>query len=52
MLQKNNLIKNLSDADKQKLNSILNDKEALESVLKSPKAVALFKLFSGGDKNG
>ena len=45
------LVKNLSDTDKQKLESILYDKEKLEQVLKSPQAKMLFKMFGGG-KNG
>ena len=44
------LIKNLSSEEKQKLNLILNDKKAIESILKSPQAVALLKAFGG--KNG
>ncbi len=44
------LIKNLSQEDKQKLNSILNDKKAIEDILKSPQAAALLKAFGG--KNG
>lgn len=44
------LIKNLSAKDKEKLNSILNDKKALEDILKSPQAAAIMKLFGG--KNG
>ncbi len=46
----NKLINNLSAEDKQKLNSILNDKTALESILKSPQAAALMKALGG--KNG
>ena len=46
------LIKNLSDSDKQKLNNVLNDKKALEELLKSPQALALLKLFSKGKNNG
>lgn len=46
------LIKNLSDGDKQKLNNVLNDKKALEELLKSPQALALLKLFSKGKNNG
>ncbi|MBR4972892.1 MAG: hypothetical protein IKY45_00330 [Clostridia bacterium] len=46
-----NLINNLSPEQKEKLNAVLNDKEALEKVLKSPQALALMKLFGGG-KNG
>ncbi len=45
------LINNLSSEQKEKLNAVLNDKEALEKVLKSPQALALMKLFGGG-KNG
>lgn len=45
------LINNLSAEQKEKLNAVLNDKEALEKVLKSPQALALMKLFGGG-KNG
>lgn len=45
------LVNSLPTADKQKLNSILNDKEKLAEVLKSPQAQMLLKLF-GKDKNG
>lgn len=45
------LVNNLSNEDKQRLNNILNDKEQLEKVLKSPQAQMLLKLFGGG-KNG
>lgn len=45
------LINGLSEEQKQKLNSVLNDKKALENILKSPQALALLKMF-GGDKNG
>ena len=44
------LIKNLSKEDKEKLNAILNDKKAIENILKSPQAAALLKAFGG--KNG
>ena len=44
------LVNNLSCQDKEKLNSILNDKEQLEKVLKSPQAQLLLKMFGG--KNG
>ena len=44
-------INNLSPEQKEKLNAILSDQKALENVLKSPRAIALLKLF-GGDKNG
>ncbi len=46
------LISGLSDTDKQKLNSILSDQEALKAALSSPKAKMLLKLFAGGGKNG
>ena len=46
------LLKNLSDSDKQKINSVLNDKQALESLLKSPEAAAIIKFLKGGGKNG
>ncbi len=45
------LINGLSQEQKQKLGSVLNDKKALEDILKSPQAIALMKMF-GGDKNG
>ena len=44
------LINNLSPEDKQKLLNIMNDKETMNNILKSPKAQALLKLFGG--KNG
>ena len=45
------LINSLSADDKEKLNTILNDKEQLSKVLKSSQAQMLLKLFGGG-KNG
>lgn len=44
------LINNLSHEDKQKLLNVMNDKEAMNNILKSPKAQAILKLFGG--KNG
>ena len=44
------LINSLSNDDKQKLLNIMSDKEAMNNILKSPKAQALLKLFGG--KNG
>ena len=44
------LINTLSPEDKQKLLNIMNDKAAMNEILKSPKAQALLKLFGG--KNG
>lgn len=45
------MIDNLNDSQKQQLNEILNDKEKLENILKSPQAAAIMKMFGGG-KNG
>ncbi|MBQ6825312.1 MAG: hypothetical protein IKT38_01060 [Clostridia bacterium] len=44
------LINSLSNEDKQKLNEILNDKNALSEILKSPQAAAIMKALGG--KNG
>ena len=44
------LINSLSNEDKQKLNEILNDKNALNEILKSPQAAAIMKALGG--KNG
>ena len=44
------LINTLSPEDKQKVLNIMNDKAAMNEILKSPKAQALLKLFGG--KNG
>ncbi len=46
------LINSLSAEDRQKLNTILNDKNAIAEVLKSPQAAAILKMLSGGGKNG
>lgn len=46
------LTRNLSDADREKINSTLKDKEALKKILSSPEAAALIKMFSQGGKNG
>lgn len=45
------LVNNLSDSDKQKLNDILNNKDELERLLKSPQARLILKML-GGEKNG
>lgn len=45
------LLNSLSAEQKEKLNAVLSDQKALENMLKSPKAMALLKLFGGG-KNG
>ncbi len=45
-----NLVNSLSNEDKQKLLNIMNDKQAMSDILKSPQAQALLKLFGG--KNG
>ena len=39
------LLKNLSDTDKAKINNLLNDKKALESILNSDKAKVIMKMF-------
>lgn len=39
------LINKLSNDDKKKLEAALSDKEALEALLKTPKAQALLKMF-------
>lgn len=44
------IINNLSLEDKQKLNTLLNDKDAMEKALNSPEAKALMKLFSKNKK--
>ena len=44
------LVNSLSKEDKRKLLNIMNDKQAMSEILKSPQAQALLKLF--GDKNG
>ena len=46
------LISKLSEKDKEKLNSILSDKDALKAALSSPQAQLLLKMLSGGGKNG
>lgn len=46
------LVNKLSQEDKQKLNNILSDKQALSEVLNSPQAKALMKMFGKGNKNG
>jgi hypothetical protein len=45
-MDKNALLKNLSAEDTKKINSILNDKQALNELLNSDKAKAIMsKLF-------
>lgn len=46
------ILNSLSQSDKEKLNSVLKDKEALEKLLKSPQAAAIMKMFSKGNRNG
>ena len=46
------LTRNLSDQEREKINSYLSDKEALKKLLSSPEAAALIKMFSAGGKNG
>lgn len=45
------ILNSLTEDQKQKLNTVLNDKNALEEILKSPQAIALMKMF-GGNNNG
>lgn len=45
------LFNRLSQKDKEKVNKILADKEALAKILNSPQAVELMKKLNGG-KNG
>lgn len=44
----NNLLKSLSPADAEKLNKILNDKEATNKILSTPQAQQLLHKFTGG----
>ena len=44
------LLNSLSNEEKEKLNAVLNDKQKLESILKSPQAMAILKALGG--KNG
>ena len=46
------LTRNLSDKDREKINSYLSDKDALKKLFSSPEAAALIKMFSAGGKNG
>lgn len=47
------LIKNLSPADREKLNKVMSDQKSMEALLNSPQAKALLKTFlKGGGKNG
>lgn len=44
----NNLLKSLSPADTEKLNKILNDKEATNKILSTPQAQQLLQKFTSG----
>ena len=44
------LLSSLSDEDKQKIEGLLKDKNALSNILSTPEAKAIMKLFGG--KNG
>ena len=47
------LIKNLSPADREKLNKVMSDQKSMEALLGSPQVKALLKTFlKGGGKNG
>lgn len=41
----NSIIQNLNKEDQNKINSLLNDKKALEALLNSDKAKAIMKMF-------
>lgn len=45
----NDIMKNLSEKDKQKVNDILNDKEKLNKILADSNVQALIKKFSKGN---
>ena len=46
------LMETLSQKDKETVNKMLNNKEALSQMLKSPEARAIMKMLSGNGKNG
>ncbi|MGN0174270.1 MAG: hypothetical protein ACI39F_07495 [Acutalibacteraceae bacterium] len=45
----NDIMKNLSEKDKQKVNDVLNDKEKLNKILADSNVQALIKKFSKGN---
>ena len=45
----NDIMKNLNDKDKEKVNDILNDKEKLNKILSDKNVQALLKKFSKGN---
>lgn len=44
----NNLLKNLSQSDAQKVQNILNDKSKTQQILSTPQAQALLQKILGG----
>ena len=48
----NELLKNLSEEDRNKINNLMNDKASLAALLKSPQVAEIMKKLSGGGKNG
>ncbi|MDC0700595.1 hypothetical protein [Clostridium sp. D33t1_170424_F3] len=44
----NNLLKSLSPTDTEKLNKILNDKDATSKILSTPQAQQLLQKFTSG----
>lgn len=46
------LMESLSQKDKETVNKMLGDKEALAKMLSSPQAQAIMKMLSGKGKNG
>ncbi len=47
-----NLVNKLSAEDKEKLNSVLNDRAQLEHLLKSEQAQQIMKMLGWGQNNG
>lgn len=48
----NDLLKSLSLEDRNKINSILANKTAMEKLMQNPQVMDLIKKFSAGGKNG
>ncbi len=48
---KNELLNMLSQSEKEKINSLLKDKESLDKLLKSPEAISIMNMLKG-NKNG
>ncbi len=48
---KNELLNMLSKSEREKVTSLLNDKESLDKLLKSPEAISIMNMLKG-NKNG